>query len=50
MIRIPPVKLLLIVFLQCADVVLLAYNDCSNPCLAGTLVIRIYLLMCNMGK
>ena len=39
MIRIPLVKFLLVVFLQCADVVLLAYNDCSNPYLAGTLVL-----------
>ena len=41
MIRIPPVKLLLVVFLQCADVLLLAYNDRSNPYLVGTLVLAI---------
>ena len=53
MIRIPPVKLSLVVFLQCADVVLFAYNDRSSPYLAGTLVLIlihcfVLLQLCNM--
>ena len=37
MTKIPPVKLLLVVFLQCNYAVMLACNDRSNPYLAGTL-------------
>ena len=37
MTRAPTVKLLQVVFLSCAYVILLPYNDRSNPYLAGTL-------------
>ena len=38
------VKLLIVLFLQGTYVVLLAYNDRSNPYLAGTLVFNTLLI------